>query len=57
MRVIHYLKDGTQVKDITGRVVKMEDAAPLYQMIRGINRKSNEQKNLNVSGDSTGSNK
>lgn len=39
MRVIHILKDGSQVEDITGHVVKMEDVNPLYQMIHNINRR------------------
>jgi hypothetical protein len=50
MRVIHILKDGSQVEDITGHVVKMDDAAPLYNMIREINRKPNDQKIHNFSG-------
>ena len=54
MRVIHILKDGSQIKDITGRVVKMDDAAPLYNLIREINRKSNSQKIHNFSGCATG---
>lgn len=50
MHVIHILKDGSQVEDITGHVVKMDDAAPLYHMIREINRKSNNQKIHTFSG-------
>jgi hypothetical protein len=38
MAVIHILKDGSVVKDITGHVVKMGDAGPLYQIIDKINR-------------------
>ena len=41
MRVIHILKDGSQVDDITGHVVKMEDAGTVYNLIREINRDSN----------------
>lgn len=40
MRVIHILKDGSQVDDITGHVVKMEDARSLYCLIRDINSKT-----------------
>jgi hypothetical protein len=40
MRVIHILKDGSEVEDITGRVVKVDDAGTLYSLIREINRKS-----------------
>jgi hypothetical protein len=38
MSVIHILKDGSVVKDITGHVVRVEDAGPLYQLIDSINR-------------------
>ena len=38
MAVIHILKDGSIVEDITGHVVKIEDAKTLYQLIDGINR-------------------
>lgn len=48
MRIIHILKDGSQVEDITGRVVKMDDADTLYSLIREINRKS-KKKNRTVS--------
>ena len=34
MAVYHYLKDGTRVDDITGHVVKMADAEPLYNLMR-----------------------
>ena len=36
--VIHILNDGSQVADITGRVVRLEDAGPVYSLIRKINR-------------------
>lgn len=55
MRVIHILKDGSEVEDITGRVVKMEDAGTLYSLIREINNKS-KKKNRELSGNETGSN-
>lgn len=54
MRVIHVLKDGSEIEDITGHVVRVEDAEPLYKMIREINRKSDQ--NLTLSGNETGSN-
>lgn len=54
MRVIHILKDGSQVEDITGHVVKMDDAAPLYNLIREINRKSSSQNIHTFSGCETG---
>lgn len=33
MSVIHILRDGTRVNDITGRVVRVEDAEPLYRLV------------------------
>ena len=39
MRVIHILKDGSRIDDITGHVVKLEDAETVYSLIRNINRK------------------
>lgn len=56
MRVIHILKDGSEVEDITGRVVKVDDAGTLYSLIREINRKS-EKKNRKLSATKSGSNK
>lgn len=46
MAVIHILKDGSIVKDITGHVVRVEDAGPLYQLIDSINRKGSKKKNV-----------
>ena len=37
--VRHILKDGTEVKDIKGHVVKIEDAQSIYTLIEQINRK------------------
>lgn len=39
MAVYHILKDGTQVADITGHIVKIEDAEPLYRYLHSINQK------------------
>ena len=55
MRVIHYLKDGSRVNDITGRVVKVEDAETLYTMIRNINRESEYKKIRTIPGGNAGS--
>lgn len=44
MEVIHILKDGSVVKDITGHVVRMEDAGPLYELIDRINREGSKKK-------------
>lgn len=46
MAVIHILKDGSVVKDITGHVVRVEDAGPLYRLIDSINRKGSETRNV-----------
>ena len=46
MAVIHILKDGSVVKDITGHVVRMEDAGPLYQLIDKINREGSKKKTV-----------
>ena len=43
MAIVHILKDGSVVKDITGRVVRIEDASPLYQLITNINRKKKKE--------------
>lgn len=44
MGVVHILRDGSTVKDITGHVVRMEDAGPLYQLIDNINRERSKKK-------------
>ena len=35
--VYHVLRDGTIVTDITGRVVKIKDAEPLYDLMANMN--------------------
>lgn len=37
MRIIHILKDGSRLYDITGRVVKVEDVRRVYDVIEKIN--------------------
>lgn len=49
MAVIHVLKDGTVLKDITGHVVKMEDVPSVYALIDQMNRKKGK-KNVRKSG-------
>ncbi len=44
MAVIHILKDGSTVEDITGRVVRVKDALPVYQMIGRINQRARVHK-------------
>ena len=48
--VYHILADGTITKDITGRVVKMRDAEPLYNLMRtiGKTKKFNKDKEAKV---------
>ena len=41
MGVYHILRDGSAPKDITGHVVKIADAEPLYRYIHSINSGSN----------------
>lgn len=43
MAVIHILKDGSVVEDITGHVVRIEDAGPLYELIDRINRQGSKR--------------
>ncbi len=44
MEVIHILKDGSVVHNITGHIVRIEDAGPLYQIIDTINRRGSKRK-------------
>lgn len=37
MSVFHVLKDGSTPKEITGHIVKVSDADPLYRYIHSIN--------------------
>ena len=48
MSVYHVLKDGSTPKDITGHIVKVVDADPLYRYIHSINRGSNPGKRNNT---------
>lgn len=40
--VYHILKDGTSVEDIKGRVITVEDAKPVYNLICKINSNKKE---------------
>jgi hypothetical protein len=42
--VYHILRDGDQLTDITGHIVRMEDANPLYQLLHNINRTKSQVK-------------
>ena len=53
MSVYHILKDGSVKTDITGHVVRMEDAEPLYRLLESFNGKAKnsntyDQKNNEV---------
>lgn len=48
MNVIHILKDGSRPVDITGHIVRMEDANPLYQLLHSINRTKSQVKKKNI---------
>ena len=37
VQVIHVLRDGTILDDITGHVVQYEDAEPVYHLMQAIN--------------------
>ena len=39
----HILKDGTEVNDIAGHVIKAEQFEVLYQIIDGINERVNHE--------------
>ena len=47
MGVFHILQDGSRPADITGRVVRLEDARPLYSLIHTLNEKRQKLKNKN----------
>lgn len=48
MGVFHILKDGSKPTDITGHIVRLEDAAPLYQFLHSINRTRSQVKKKNI---------
>jgi len=39
MSVYHILRDGSRPKDITGHVVKVEEATNFYEIIRKVNKR------------------
>lgn len=39
MGVYHILRDGSRPKDITGHVVKVEEATNFYEIIRKVNKR------------------
>lgn len=38
--VRHFLKDGTEVESVSGRIITVSEFAELYDIIRAINRKN-----------------
>ena len=40
--VIHILSDGSVVDDISGRIIQVEDARPIYDLIDRIGREGSE---------------
>ena len=38
MPIYHVLRDGTRVKDVTGHVVKLEDARNIYSLMETMNQ-------------------
>ena len=47
MAVYHILKDGSRPADITGHVVKFEDAEELYRFMAEFSKKKGAKKNEN----------
>lgn len=43
MGVIHILADGTKIADITGHVVKADEAVAAYQLMRSINQRAEDK--------------
>ena len=42
----HILRDGTQLNDVEGHIIKQTEIKTIYQLIEAINeRKSNEKEN------------
>ena len=41
--VYHIMKDGTTKTDITGHIVKIEDAEPVYRLINDMENRSSKK--------------
>lgn len=48
MKVFHILKDGSRPTDITGHVVRLNEADPLYRLLHSINRPRSQAKKENT---------
>lgn len=44
MAVTHVLRDGTVLKEITGHIVKMEEAKAIYNLIESLNKRKEVKK-------------
>lgn len=42
--VYHILRDGSTPSDITGKIVKVSEAQPLYEMIGNLSKRSENEK-------------
>lgn len=45
----HVLKDGRQVEDISGHVIRMKDFETVYNVIENINRKRGDDNDKSIS--------
>lgn len=46
--ITHVLKDGTVLEDITGHVIKQDDASMVYQIIEQIEREEKENERSHI---------
>lgn len=49
VRIHHVLKDGTQVDDITGHMIKAADYPVLYEVINRINKAGDVNESISTS--------
>lgn len=50
IKINHVLKDGTQVKDVSGHLIKVAEHEALYQLMLGIQRKEEKDEESNQVG-------
>lgn len=53
IEVIHILKDGTRLEDITGHIVKISDAEPVYNLMTQINRRAAAEREKKIETEGT----
>lgn len=51
MAILHIFADGTTTTDITGHVVKKEDAEAFYDIVREMNRRLRNERSKGVRSD------